>query len=285
MQKSCFDYKGESKMITTTQQKTEIENAIKSGRFYRNEKVWTWFIAQIIEASIHKDYYLKLFTSSNNTFDKDLELWFESQPIPPRRGKLRFSEGNTKLDLAFGDIEKRLGTNSGIQYKIAENGTVCFVEAKLFSDCSNDTSYDPLRNQITRVIENLICFQNNNVFPERTYFTLLTPRLFKDNPSSKLYGYKFFEYQNADKLKNDFQNAAIIERNIKNWKYPIDIDRRIQTLTLNWITYEDIIEKEFNISSIDICSKADIKKNNILELIAQCIQTQSATNQTSNIII
>lgn len=187
-------------MQITLKQKNEIKNAISNSNFYRNEKVWTYFIASIIETSQNKDYYLSLFTSDNISFPSDMELWFEAQPIPPRKGNSGFSEGNTKLDLSFGNIEKRSGTDSGIQYKIENNGWVCFIEAKLFSDCSNDTSYDPLRNQITRVIENLLCSQNNKVLPDKTNFSLLTPRIFKNNSTSKLYGYKYQEYQNSDML-------------------------------------------------------------------------------------
>jgi hypothetical protein len=36
---------------------------------------------------------------------------------------------------------------------------VCFVAAKCLSDSSGDVTDDPLRNQLTRVIENALMFQ------------------------------------------------------------------------------------------------------------------------------
>lgn len=254
-------------MHITLKQNNEIKNAINNRNFYRNEKVWTYFIASIIESSQYKDYYLSLFTSGNISFPSDMKLWFEAQPISPRKGNSGFSEGNTKLDLSFGNIEKRSGTDSGIQYKIEDNGWVCFIEAKLFSDCSNDTSYDPLRNQITRVIENLLCFQNNKVLPDKTYFSLLTPRIFKNNPTSKLYGYKYQEYQNSDMLKKDIQKALIEERNHNDWIYPLNFDKRIKSLPYNWVTYEEIIEKEYNFSGLDITDYQNVQKNSIIQKI------------------
>lgn len=247
-------------MFITDRQKNEIQNAVKSDDFYRNEKVWTCFIASLIEKSTQKNFYLSLFASSTISFPSDIQFWIEAQPLPPRKGYSGFSEGNTKLDLSFGCIEKRDGTDLGIQYKKEPNGWVCFIEAKLFSDSSNDTSYDPLRNQITRVIENLLCFQNEGVFPEKIYFSLLTPKIFRDNPKSKLYGYKYLDYQNSYNLIYDISKSKIEKRNEKNWFYPPNIVDRINVLTYNWVTYEEIIESELNISGLDITSLESIEK-------------------------
>jgi len=38
--------------------------------------------------------------------------------------------------------------------------------------------------------------------PNKSLFLLLTPKLFKDNPTSRLYGYKIREYQDKNKGKD-----------------------------------------------------------------------------------
>ncbi|GAH87108.1 unnamed protein product, partial [marine sediment metagenome] len=172
---------------TTSRQIEDIRTRIKSGKIHSDEKIWTFLTAHLIDQAGTKSELLQKFTKEDVAPDNDLNLWFESQPIPPRQGISGNTEGNTKLDLAFGDIRKRGDTKAGIEFG-KKNNWVCFVEAKLYSDCSTSVSYDPFRNQITRVIENLITFQSDHEYPDRTFFCLLTPRIFKQRPFSKLYG-------------------------------------------------------------------------------------------------
>ncbi|QNO14160.1 hypothetical protein HYG86_04930 [Alkalicella caledoniensis] len=102
-----------------------------------------------------------------------------------------------------------------------------------------------------RVLENLLCFQGNGFFPSKLVFTLLTPRIFKQTYGSRLYSYKFKEYSsilgtqngclaNRIKLKSDKKTRD------NNWQYPTSLEERLNHLTLNWVTFEDLIELELN---------------------------------------
>jgi hypothetical protein len=75
---------------------------------------------------------------------------------------------------------------------------------------SFSSSVAVMRNQIARNIDVMLelnpdlCPPIKERKPERTLFLLLTPRLFKNNPSSRLYGSKFTDYKlNPSLLAND----------------------------------------------------------------------------------
>jgi len=234
-------------VITTQAQKNEVQREIIGNKIKGNEKIWSYLIADILTHSAFKSEYINLFCGGEST-SSDLDIWYEAEPIPPRIG-----EGNTKLDLAFGSIRLREGTQLGIEYDgKAKDSLVCFVEAKFSSDCSTTVSNDPLRNQIIRVIENLLCFQAQNEFPSKLHFTLLTPRVFQQNPKSRLYGYKMEEYKTALGILEDIQNSRLVTRDRNGWVYPDNIRERAKMLKLNWVSYEDILEKEFNIVNLDV---------------------------------
>ena len=181
---------------TTKKQKNEIKKAIQK-KNWKNEKIWNYLIAHLLNGTKGKKY-LKKFLNNSIKIKTSKDIWFEAQPISPRKGDSGKTEGNTILDLAFGDIDKREKTQSGIEYfppkSSKKESWVCFIEAKLFSDCGISVTANPMRNQITRVIENLLCFNNNNNYEPDLFFTLLTPRDFYENPNSRLYGYKMREY-------------------------------------------------------------------------------------------
>jgi hypothetical protein len=234
---------------TTDAQRAEIRRKIVNGEFWSDEKVWTYLVAHCLSDSEHRREYFRLVAGDRNPFD----VWFEAQPLPPRRGVARNTEGNSKLDLSFGAIRPRCDTAAGIEYdRATQPSLVCFVEAKLFSDCSADVSYDPLRNQIARVIDNLLCFQSAGMFPDRLVFTLLTPRLFKNNPTAKLYGYKMAEYNDSKRLIADIRMARIPERSQDDWHYPSDLEGRTRHLVLRWVCYEDILERELGMGRFDL---------------------------------
>lgn len=251
---------------TTNNQKAEIRKVIESNKFYRNEKVWNFLIADILSNSMNRNYYIKLFCNNSIKIESKIDIWYEAEPISPRKGKRGNSEGNTKLDLAFGNIKRRGKTDAGIEYNSKEKSSwLCFVEAKLFSDCSTLVSYDPLRNQIIRVIENLLCFQGGREFPQNLFFTLLTPRLFRDNPKSRFYGYKIDEYEDPKNIIKDIGLSPIPERRQRNWCYPDHLKDRTKLLKITWITYEEIFEKEYDIIKLDLTNLK--KEPNKLEKI------------------
>ena len=90
---------------TTKEQKNDIIRKINSKSYWHDEKVWTYLYAYLIDKSTNKSKYIKniLGTENSNT-DNIEDLWFESEPISPRKGKRNKSEGNSKIDLAIGGI-------------------------------------------------------------------------------------------------------------------------------------------------------------------------------------
>jgi hypothetical protein len=245
---------------TTRAQFSEIRTSIQKSNIYRNEKIWTFLIASLFDKASDQSKIIQLLCGDPLQAEKHLDVWFEAQPLPPRKGYQGYSEGNTKLDLAFGHILPRGKTAAGIKYGPHEPGSwVCFVEAKCLSDCSTTVSYDPLRNQLARVIENLLCFQDNGKFPERIFFTLLTPRIFKENPNSRLYGYKMQEYEDKEKILEDIERCSIEKRDGGGFVYP-DMRQRLAQLRLNWVSYEDLLEPEYGEGLDIVRNPEDVKE-------------------------
>lgn len=247
-----FKSTSKGKIITTDAQIKELNK--KKHRSVNNEKLLTWFVAKIMEYPKYKnrvfDYLFNKSIDNINSFN----IGFEVQPLSPRKGKDGNTEGNTHLDLAIGNITNRGKSGksgkiegSGIKYNNIGPNMVCFIEAKMYSDLSTGVTHDKSRNQLTRVIENLLCFQDdNNKFPDDICFTLLTPRAFQLEPKAKLYGYKYLEFlddlsRGGELIKSEINKLQIPKRYDTKWDYPI-LDERLKKLRLNWATYEDIFE-------------------------------------------
>ena len=218
----------------------------------KNETLWTFLLTLLYTEN---DENIKLLfkqltgKEAKNNIEK---VWIEALPYPPRK-----SEGNTHLDLALGSIQKRnisqkKGNNpnsNGIEYLDEANGQVLFCEMKWESDISTKVANSLTRNQMARVIENLITFQDSkNKQPDEFYFTLVTPKQFKDEKVnySRLYGYKFEEYSKNLKLflkdLGDLKYSKLKKRNDENWKYPDEkeISTNIDKLQMNWKSFEEI---------------------------------------------
>ena len=270
------------KIITSQKQvcriKKIINNSKKPEKHYNDETLWTWIVVKILENPKNNKWVFDcLFNKTINNID-NFKIGFEVQPLSPRRGNLGNTEANTHLDLAIGNItnrgkvDKNSGNieGSGIKYDSIDSGMVCFIEAKMFSDLSTGVTHDKFRNQMTRVIENLLCFQDDkNKFPDDICFTLLTPRAFRSRPKSRLYGYKFLEYSNDLLTSNsliecDIDELKIKKRSEKKWQYPPILEERLKKLRLNWVTYEDIFEI-FLKRSIDLLNN-DKRKSTFNEL-------------------
>ena len=113
------------------------------------------------------------------------------------------------------------------------NGFAILVEAKVLSDISSQVTYDATRNQMARIID-VMLDENRNLCeplcrraPEKTLFLLLTPEMFKVNPSRRLYGCKFNEY----KKTQESVTVDLPHRRNLDW---VKIRRR-----LGWLTWED----------------------------------------------
>ena len=239
----------------TNPQIDKIKELITKDDFYSNERLWTFLLAYILSESKNRKDYLKLFCDDELSISSDIDIWFEAQPLVARSGSSGYTEGNNILDLAFGSIKKRGNGASTIEYNDMGNGSwACFVETKLCTDIQPGIKHDPLKNQMVRIIESLLCFQGGGICPEHLFFTLLTPRLFKNKPNSRLYGYKIDEYKDQKKIIDDIRQSKIRERHQHDWNYPKDLEKRVKSLYINWITYEDIFEKEYTIEDLNLTS-------------------------------
>jgi len=136
-----------------------------------------------------------------------------------------------------------------------DNGFNVLIEAKVLSDISIGITYDVVRNQIARNIDVMLewdkrlCDPLDKRDPDKSLFLLVTPKLFKDNPTSRLYGYKIREYQDrnrgVDALKRDLPHRT--KEELKN------IPSRI-----GWLTWEDFKEVNNN------CSPWSLERENYL---------------------
>lgn len=219
-----------------------------------NEVVWTALVAHLLTAPSNSTDLLRQLSGEDAP---NTPVWLEAQPLSARRGVRSRTEGNSRIDLALGHIQRRDGTEGGIEYAPAGDSWVCFVEAKVLSDCACSVTHDPYRNQLARVIEALLCFQNARRFPCRTRFVLLTPRAFRDNRrSSRLYGYKFDEYErNRTALLRDLNDCHLSVRDVGGWTYPA-LAARERTLTIAWVAYEDLFDGIPELRHLDLARAA-----------------------------
>jgi hypothetical protein len=243
-------------MIRTTHtQRAEIRNKLTPEIRWQNEKIWTYLVADLLDQAPDQGPLFSMLCGEGVPCTHRLDLWFEAEPLSPRKGTPGVDhESNTKIDLAFGAIRQRTTTASGIEYdEAAPHSWACFVEGKhIRRDCDFMSTYDPLRNQLERDIESLLCFQKDGHFPARIYFILLAPRLLKNNPRARLYGYRMSEYlADRNRVVEDIERCRIPPRDNLGQHYP-DVRESVRKLTLRWVSYEDILEQALGQAPIDM---------------------------------
>jgi len=116
-----------------------------------------------------------------------------------------------------------------------DNGFNIVIEAKVLSDIDYQTQNNTIRNQIARSIDVMLEPPLPNVHepldkrdPEKSLFLLVTPKLFKENQTSRLYGYKYNDYTtNIQTLMTDLPH--------RNFTDILNLSKRI-----GWITWEEI---------------------------------------------
>jgi len=214
-----------------------------------------------VPTSIKIDNWKECFISDN------LKLYFEVDlPSPVRyKEKLCSLYKNGKIQehqiipfvLASTHGKKVLEGSTQVDALIVnqDSGFNVLIEAKVLSDISIGITYDVVRNQIARNIDVMLesnerlCDPLDKRNPDKSLFLLITPKLFKNNPSSRLYGYKIREYQDRNKgvdaLKRDLPHRT--KEELKN------IPSRI-----GWLTWEDF--KEVN----NKCSPWSLDEKNYL---------------------
>jgi hypothetical protein len=246
---------------TTGEQREKLAQALVASNAAWNETLWTYLLADRLECGPDRLEQIRRFCGGRNVdLPPSFDAWVEARPVPARKGTRSNTEGGSRVDLAFGDIGQRPRTEGGIEYAARPGSWVCFVEAKLLSDISTTVAYDPARNQLARVIETLLTFQSAGHFPEKLFFTLLTPRYFTTSAErrrSRLYGYKLEEYQrDASAILRDIRLCEFPERNDGEFKYPASLESRLEALTLSWVTYEDVFSNTPDLRDLDLVEAA-----------------------------
>jgi hypothetical protein len=209
----------------------------------RDEQVRTFALACAYAAARERGVALltELFTGERPEDPDEPRIWLEAMPVPPLK-----REGNTQIDLALGTITRRKDTDSGIEIEDVRAPWVCMTEMKWIRDISPETRHLCHRNQLLRVIENALCFQKNGRCAERVYVTLVTPAFLLSAPvKSRLYHYKYEEYSSDRRaILWDLMGTCRTEehRHEPGWYYPSSMPARIETLTLRWVTYDDLFE-------------------------------------------
>src|SRR6266446_4171783 len=98
-----------------------------------------------------------------------------------------------------------LNSNNEVVITYPSNGFAVVFESKVLSDISVEITFDCMRNQIARIIDVMLEGPDRYEHsldalskrkPELKCFALLTPLLFKNTSSSRLYGRVISEYQN-----------------------------------------------------------------------------------------
>ena len=218
-----------------------------SPELFKDEQVWTFLAAcgYAIAGAQGVEKLTKILTGLDLPQPKDAKIWMEVLPLPPRE-----CEGNTNLDLALGTIACREGTDGGIELVSQSPSWICFCEMKWYSDISTRTTHDIHRNQLARVIENALYFNDRDEdkhsecvdgdrYSDCVYVALVTPRAFKNREvNSRLYQYKFEEYE-ADRghLVKDLEACVLKKREHARSDNVAD---RVGRLTLRWSTYDEI---------------------------------------------
>ncbi len=99
-----------------------------------------------------------------------------------------------------------------------DNGFAVIFEAKVLSDISCQIAFDVMRNQIVRNID--VMLESNASLqrplkvrkPECTLFVLLTPKIFRDKPNTRLYGWLMNDYRGCpENLKRDLPHRTAEE--------------------------------------------------------------------------
>jgi len=173
-------------------------------------------------------------------FNGELYLFFEANLPSPKLYKEWLLRNLTKRhfipyiwDSAHGKKNLEGATNVDAMLLNPKNGFAVIIEAKVLSDISVQITYDVMRNQIARNIDVMmdkndgLCYPLDKRESEKTLFLLITPKLFKDNPSSRLYGYKFNEYKN---------NPSSLAQDLPHRK---DCDWQKISKRLGWLSWED----------------------------------------------
>ena len=121
---------------------------------------------------------------------------------------------------------QRLEANTHVDAYIETDKLLILFEVKFTSDISYETTFNPCRNQLARLIDVGLDLNEHN--GKEVLVILVTPRKFFEK-KSRLYYYKIQEYTDPDKIREDI-----------DWRKVSQI--RENVLAVKWISLEDLIE-------------------------------------------
>lgn len=200
--------------------------------------------AQLLERAIGEDTGIADFGSWGEALCGPLELYLEVGLGSPESYRLWLREHLKERNLVAHVLEAARGrtnlegrTHLDAMLLAPETGFAAHFEAKVTSDIDTKVSHDLLRNQIARNIDAMLEPPGPRVRPplslrnpERSVLLLLTPRMFKEHPHSRLYGWLMNEYRrDPGALARD-----LAHRDGVSWP---DVAAR-----LGWATWEDCRE-------------------------------------------
>ena len=175
--------------------------------------------------------------------DGELKLYFEvAMPSPPEYRRWlaeHLAERHpllpqVELGAGRGVLEGRTTLDALLLNQT--RGYAALFEAKVLSDIDPKTSFDALRNQLARNLDAMNASPKDGPIskrrPERSLFALLTPRLFKENLVSRLYGWLYTEYRRDPASLNQVLQHL-------DGATCASLSRR-----LGWLTFEDIAAEE-----------------------------------------
>lgn len=213
--------------------------------FYSENRIHE--LIQLFQQAYGDNPPIENLTSWKECLEGKFHLFFETNLPSPKSYKKWLRENLNKqqfipylLDSDTGTKNLEGPTNADAILLNPDNGFAVIIEAKVLSDISCQITYDVMRNQIARNIDVMLesnddlCPPLNKRDPAKTLFLLLTPKCFKDNPSSRLYGYKFYDYKKDPKSLS----LDLSHRTGQNWQ---DISKR-----LGWLTWKDFNETNKN---------------------------------------
>jgi hypothetical protein len=101
-----------------------------------------------------------------------------------------------------------------------------FFELKFTSDIAHETTFNPSRNQLARIVD--VALEANKTKDKQVLIILSTPRSLFDK-KNRLYYYKIQEYENLSSVAQDIE-----------WRNPSDVTKNL--LGVRWVALEDLIQ-------------------------------------------
>jgi len=131
------------------------------------------------------------------------------------------------------ELNKTLETATHVDVEIKTDNLVIFVEMKFTSDISINTTFNPYRNQLARLID--VGIEIAKEEKKKIIVLLASPSEFFQN-KSRFYYYKIQDYSNFSEIKKDIV-----------WRKQEEIEKYV--MAVKWIPLEELIKtlyRDFN---------------------------------------